>query len=206
MVGSKACLKCHVTKPLSDFQMRKSGKQAGQFASICKSCAVVHTREWRHSNGINKPAMDLVYGALYLGNIAERLFELSFPSLERMPPGYPGYDFICEKGTFDVKGACLLFNRSVIAWKFKINNNEATDNYVLFAFDYRETLNLLHWWVIPSYVISGYSNLTITDSPRVLKKWEKYEKPLIQITKYLDNMKQEESYGIHCKSKEGILS
>ena len=127
--------------------------------------------EWAHKNGLTKPMSENKECALYLGvHIAERILSKIFIDVHRMPNGNKGFDFICSKGyKIDVKSACLSEN----IWHFQINKNEIPDYFLYLAFDDRKNLNPKYIWLIPN--IFYKNSIAITNSQKVLLKWQKYE-------------------------------
>lgn len=110
-----------------------------------------------------------------------------------MPLNNPHYDFICGKGyKIDVKSACLSYPKTNIAkgkyikvynpyWIFLIRKNPIADYFLLLAFSDRETLEPIHIWLIPASKINTKSGITITNTPKALRKWQPYEKPLDKV-------------------------
>lgn len=46
----KRCSKCGIEKPLTEFSIRKSGRQAGQLRLPCRACSAIRSQEWREAN------------------------------------------------------------------------------------------------------------------------------------------------------------
>ena len=49
-VSTKACSKCKVQLPYSNFHQYKSGKREGKYWSECKECRYARLKEWRVKN------------------------------------------------------------------------------------------------------------------------------------------------------------
>ncbi len=50
MSDEKRCPKCKKTKSLSEFNIRRTEKQVGQFSSYCKFCTKLANLAYRHAN------------------------------------------------------------------------------------------------------------------------------------------------------------
>lgn len=113
------------------------------------------------------------YFGIYIGehDIAERVLNCLFKTVERMPYNNSKYDFVCDGKKIDVKSGCMLKTRN--GWQFCIDYNTIADYFLIIAFDNREDLNQLHIWLIPGHVLNHLSGTTIC--PSTLSKWEEYE-------------------------------
>ena len=127
---------------------------------------------------------------MWLGvHVAEQVLSNVFKNVDRMPPNYPGYDFICNKGKkIDVKSACLTTKHGKLTqWAFVIKRNEMPDFFLCIAFDNRKNLTPLHLWLIPGKIINHLSSASISIS--TLGKWQKYELDLTKTIKCCNKIK-----------------
>jgi hypothetical protein len=98
-----------------------------------------------------------------------------------MPHNHGGYDFVCGKGyKVDVKSSCLLNTVGCRNkhWHFTIRHNTAPDYFAFVALDNRESLNPLHFWIVPSGVVSNRVGIIINNSDKSMSKWVQYERPI----------------------------
>lgn len=150
-----------------------------------------YNREMNYENGRRTPMNENKECSLYLGvYIAERILPLIFENVERMPQGYPGYDFICTKDKkVQVKSSSLGNNNNI--WQFHINENKIVDYFFMVALDNRYDLNVTHIWLIKNNeTIRGRElndrvTLGITNNEKSLIKFKKYE-----ITNKLDDIQK----------------
>ena len=175
MDAEKKCNLCGLIKPITDFYI---DNRWGTPRSECKNClSIRHKKTYRgikiDSGKSNKSCSQ------YLGvHVAEKVLSLVFTNVERMPLKNHGYDFICGKGyKIEVKSACLKADSP--QWMFRINKNNVADYFALLAFDNRNSLNPLHFWLVPSVVLKDCNSLTI--SRRNILKFKEYEKPTDKI-------------------------
>jgi|LAHU01.1.fsa_nt_gb hypothetical protein len=192
---TKKCSRCHENRPISEFYKYASGL----FHSSCRACNAErmrkrrdankdyfnkYQRERRHRLGLAHPYTESKRCSSYLGvHIAERALSKFFDNIVRMPINNPGYDFICGKGfKIDVKSSCLVnMTKTCDRWQFNIKHNDVPDYFLFLAFDNRSDLNPQHVWLVPRSVINGRYIISITRSPRVLAKWEIFEKPIDKV-------------------------
>lgn len=134
-----------------------------------------YLREWRHSNGIQLPMEENTYCAHYLGTIvAERqygrvILPEMFGGIEKeMPYGNPSYDFLV-KGNIkvDVKSCCLREMKGWVGWEPHVRHNNATDYFLILAFDDRENLNLVYVWLIGKNEIIRGNKFYMRDSIKI---------------------------------------
>lgn len=127
----------------------------------------------------------------YLGvHIAERLLSKVFDDVTRMPYNNPGYDFICRKGyKIDVKSSVLIHERKYNKWSFTIKHNKVADYFALLAFDNRDDLNPIHFWLVPNSVVSDKFGISISPNGRNIKKLSIYEKPIDKLEMCCNTMK-----------------
>ncbi len=114
----------------------------------------------------------------YLGiHIAERYLANIFENVTRMPNDNHGYDFICGKGLkIDSKSSCLHGNRKNKIWIFHSRNNKIAEYFICLGFDTIENLNPIHIWLIKNTEeFKNKKAICITNSPKSLDKWQKYE-------------------------------
>lgn len=193
--GVKRCKHCKKIKSIEEFYIDKSGYNKGKPRSNCKTCSSELAKEWEkdhtdytskrnHLLGKTRPMAEAKECATYLGiYVAEKVLSQAFENVTRMPMGNPGYDFICEKGRkVDCKSSCLQYygTRNGM-WRFNITHNKIADYFLCIGFDDRTNLNPMHVWMIPNELVSQKSMLGITNSQRILKKWEEYERPIDKI-------------------------
>lgn len=136
-----------------------------------------HREYWYKHRG-SKPMSENKECSIFLGvHVAERVLAHVFESVNRMPYGTSGYDFICPKGfKIDVKSACVREKKpNVYGWDFGIKQNKIADYFLCLAFDNREDLNPKKIWLIPSNRVNHLGTLSIGASINTLKKWSQYE-------------------------------
>jgi hypothetical protein len=184
MTDDKRCPRCKQVLPLSDFRIRKSGRQVGQPAGYCKMCSANHRLDWSHVTGEYRPLAEARDSPCYLGVfVAEKALSEFFDNIQRMPYGNPGYDFLCGKGyKIDVKSACR-HNHFKEGWEdfwpFHIRQNKIADYFLCLGFDNLTSLNPEHVWLIPGHVVNRKMGIAISESR--LAKWSEYEKPLDKV-------------------------
>ena len=122
----------------------------------------------------------------YLGiTCAEKVLEKVFKNIEKMPFGNPGYDFICNNGFLvDSKSACKNKQNE---WHFVINKNKTADYFALLAFDNRESINPLYFWLIPGNIVND--KITISISKSTINKWDEYKQSINKVIKCCDILK-----------------
>ncbi|MCK4665873.1 hypothetical protein KAU33_03945 [Candidatus Dependentiae bacterium] len=201
MSSTKTCPKCHETKPLNEFYKNKSTKDGR--SCYCKECKKesdkkdyqIHREErkekmkkngriWYRRIGRQKYEHQSMHEnkscSAYLGIvIAERLCRHLFNDVKVMPYGFPGYDFICNKGKLiNVKSATITFTGKSKnpRWLFVINNNKIPDFFILIAFDNRTDLNPLHLWMIPGHILNNQGKASMSRS--TIHKWSKWERDI----------------------------
>lgn len=183
---------------LDDENWLKSFRERGNY--ICKECNNERSRLWREENHERHKANCMRYNrknghlpmsenrecGLFLGVwIAERFFRHFFNDVEVMPPGNPGFDFICNKGMkMDSKSSCLNNDGS---WMFNIGRNTIADYFLCIAFDNREDLNPMHVWLIPGDVLNDH--ITTRISPNTVSRWDEYEYDITGVIDCCDTMK-----------------
>lgn len=126
-------------------------------------------------------------------HIAEQVLSKVFKNVVKQPYGFPGYDFVCNRGMkIDSKAACLGThnNKKRTQWKFDINHNQIADYFLCIAFDNRTDLNPLHLWLIPGHVLNNKSCASITKSS--IDKWNEYILDIDKISKCCNVMKTNE--------------
>jgi hypothetical protein len=203
----KHCNGCGKDKPLSDFTFHKTGKEVGKPVSRCKECCNKTTARWTKNHPDNKrinarnssykkgirPASENKSCSLYLGCIvAETVLSHEFPGFKRMPPKNSGYDYECPKGfKIDIKSACRRHPKDACdKWVFYIGKNKIADYFLLLAFDSREKLNPEYVWLVPGNVVNDKGNVTISITN--LYKWMQYERPLDNVVKCCNRLKDEQ--------------
>lgn len=148
-----------------------------------------YNNEKRHERGTYQPMCINKECPLYLGvHITENvLMNKIFPDAIKMPNGNPGFDYLDPiYGKLDAKSSCLSGQNQ---WLFNINENKIADHFVLFGYDKRKDLDILHIWLIKndeiiyikSYIgslkrkLNEIQGITFTNSKRGLMKYKKYE-------------------------------
>lgn len=198
MQSTKRCPRCGVIKSSDDFYVhRDKTRKTSKLGAYCKICHKDSVRDWNHASGNSRPMSDAKDCALYLGvHIAERVLSNVFNHVDRMPPGNPGYDFICDKGyKIDVKSSCLVLStHKTPGWHFGVGKNKTPDYFLFLAFDTRESLNPQHLWLIPGHIINDRTGIWIAAnsrrSKRSIAKWSQYEKPLGRVIKCCNAFKE----------------
>jgi hypothetical protein len=197
---TKTCRKCGIVQPLTKFRKYKDDKYV---LKQCRSCEreygreysrihrrrnIIRTRLWRHETGISRPMSENKKCSSYLGvYIAETILSKYFENVKRTKYGTKGYDFICKNGfKIDVKSSCFRNNM----WQFHIRYNTTADYFLILAFNNRDELEPQHVWLIPGHVVNHLYGLSITNSPRALKKWTKYEKDLTKVIEGCDLLRK----------------
>jgi len=130
--------------------------------------------------------------SMFLGvYVAERLLAHLFKNVTRMPHNNPGFDFKCGQGFLvDAKSACSQISpNGTIKWIFTIRRNTVPDYFLCIAFDNRDKLTPLHYWLIPGDVLSHLMLASISET--TLDKWAKYEKPIDEAICCCNTMKGE---------------
>lgn len=122
-----------------------------------------------------------IYCPKYLGvYISERIIPVLFDNAIWMGIENIGYDFLVNNNCkLDIKGSCICTDGK---WHYLFRQNCIADYFMLFAFDNRIELNVLHIWMIGSNELSKHKKkfcelkgTAITNSEKVLKWYEKYE-------------------------------
>ena len=119
---------------------------------------------------------------------AQEILQEIYKYVVHMPNNNIGYDYRCSNDNInwdkiDVKSGCLMDSHgfSERIWKFYIRYNKIPNNFLFLGFDNRESLNLLHIWMIKSKeVIRGNFlhrryGLAITKESNSLSHFSKYE-------------------------------
>jgi len=182
------CPKCGSKRVLYEWSRGPGMGQRRQH--VCRHCETIRVTSQNHLTGKYKPYTENKESSLYLGvHIAERVLSSYFDGIIRMPNGTPGYDFICQRGyKIDVKCACLSGGKYP-KWSFAINHNTIADYFLCLAFDYRDSLEPMHIWLIPSERLNKFRGFAI--SRFVTDKWKQYEKPLDRVIESCNILKNE---------------
>lgn len=204
----KHCGGCDTDKPLTEFGFYKNGRRVGTPFSQCKKCEKMRGVIWRRENRVRrnkqckeyryrlgaKPASENKSCAAYLGCvIAETVLSHEFPGFVRMPNCNPGYDYECPKGfKVDVKSGCRQSTKSRRErWTFNINKNKVANYFLFLAFNTRELLTPEHIWLISGDVVNAKTKISITDSPKSIAKWSKYERSLENVLKCCNELRDD---------------
>jgi len=149
-----------------------------------------YQREWRHDSGRQQSMSENKECASYLGiYVAKRALLKIYKHVVCMPYGNKGFGFICGRGyRIDSKSVCLSKYKNYGSvdniydvFHFDIKKNKIADYFLLIAFDNRHDLNPLHIWLIKCDEIINRGKLNdkkaliIYNTPKSLKKYEKYE-------------------------------
>ena len=138
----------------------------------------------------NKPRPTNKKSSTYLGiTVAEQILSNIFKNVEKMPANNPGFDFICGKGYKVDSKACCRSKGKYNSWIFNIRKNKTADYFALLAFDNREDINPLHFWLIPNNVINNKTNVTISES--TINKWDEYKRDINEIISCCNILKGE---------------
>jgi hypothetical protein len=182
----KECTRCKQLLPLSDFGTCSSKSRCGKnsIKYWCRNCCNNHELERNHKLGNSVAYTKSKSSGMYLGvHVAERLLSNVFVNVVRMPMGNPGFDFICGRGfKVDVKSATthqFLYNHS--RWNFHIKRNKIADYFACIAFDNRQSLTPLHFWLIPGNVVNNFISLSISNTHAGIMKWLEYEQQLDKV-------------------------
>jgi len=183
--GLKICSFCREIKSSVDFYKNRSRSDC--LSHYCKACITERNRR----RGI-RPLGEAKDSGSYLGvHVTEKVLSEVFVNAEWMPANNPGYDVVCSCGfKVDVKSACLRQRKSSIGWEFTIRKNGVPDYFALLAVDSVDDLNPMHLWLIPGEIINGKASITITNSPKCLAKWERYEQPINSVVDACNKMKR----------------
>lgn len=186
----KYCPDCKQIKPMSEFHKDKT-----RYSGVdvyCRICKNIRYKNYR-KNGTqyqNSKTCAQYFGVC----IAEKLLEKTFKTAKKAPMGNKGYDFICGKG-YKVDSKSSIFKKcsgnakKENGWVFQINRNKTAEYFACFAFDNRQSLTPLHFWLIPGKDVNHITKIAISLS--TLHKWEKYEQPLDKIEMACSTMKGE---------------
>lgn len=214
----KHCNGCDTDKFLDKFYFYKTGRRTGKPFSRCIECKNKVAINWVKSNPekvhiwkkanrekTNKNACIRRYNkggksvsenkscSSYLGCIiAETVLSHEFPGFKRMPYGNPGYDYECPKGfKIDVKSSCRRHIKNKNDnWHFYIRYNKIANYFLFLAFDDRESLTPEHIWLIPGCAVNDKQCIGIADSPKILTKWSQYERPLENVMKCCNKLRE----------------
>ena len=175
--GMRVCSRCGELLPLSLFQ-NHAGYSGGK-EYLCKACKNKRKNQGRYKAGKRSPSGSNPKSTQFLGiTIAETLFKNISDPIQRMPPGFRGYDFISSEGKkVDVKAACIQYNHNKYpCWQFRVKKNTVADFFACFAFENRKSLTPVHFWMIPGVIVNKKVILVISQSK--LNMWSTYEKPI----------------------------
>ena len=194
----KICSRCKQQKPISNFSKHCRSRDGYQW--WCNKCKTDWETKRKHRLGIARPMTEAKDIGMYLGVvIAERVLSHVFNQVIKMPHGNPGFDFICGKGyKVDVKSGCLHtrterdgYRRT--RWKFRIGKNTIAQYFVCLGFNDRDSLEPLRMWIIPGEMVQHLDTICITNTPKTLKKWEKYERPVGKVLSCCAEMRERTS-------------
>lgn len=202
----KLCDRCNKNKPLHEFYIHKDKGREGKLVQPCKKCIGISHKKWQSANpgystkrdhrvGRYRPMSENRNCASWLGIfVAEKALSKFFKNIVRMPNGNRGFDFLCNHGKkIDVKSSCLYYPKDgrVPFWLWSIRGNDKADFFLLIAFNDRTNLKPIHVWLIPGYVINTKQSFSISVKEGV-DKWKKYEKPLGEVIKCCNQMRENE--------------
>jgi hypothetical protein len=176
----KRCKFCEREFPIIHFKKGKSYK--GGRSTRCRECESKYARERLHAKGLVTPYTQLRTCSSYLGvHVAERLLNNVFKTVQKMPMNNHGYDFICGRGKkVDSKCSTMKIEQGHCdRWRFDIERNVVADYFACIAFDNRNDLNPMHFWLIPGHKVNHLRCLCISKS--TLDKWNPYNKSIDKI-------------------------
>jgi hypothetical protein len=188
MGDTKKCYRCKQVLPITDFHNSYTAHDGLQ--GKCHTCNKESQKEWKHRTGKQKPMSENKQCSSYMGvYVAERLLEKVFRNVIKMPYAHPGYDFVCGKGfKIDVKCCCKKESRNCQygQWTFCIKRNRVPDYFAFLAFDNRDDLTPLHFWIIPESVVNdlpplGRLAFCISESKANLQRLSQYEHSIDKI-------------------------
>lgn len=191
----KKCKKCGILKSLDEFckdNRAKDGKH-----TYCKKCMKETHKNYYYNRGGRETKKDYYNNRggrekagrismyenkscpQYLGIVvAERLIRHLYNDVKVMPFGFPGYDFICNKGKkINAKASTAHIrknkNSTVESWKFEIKKNKKCDFFLSIAFDSVNNPNPLHMWMIPGNEVNDRVGIQISSS--TIHRWDKWK-------------------------------
>jgi hypothetical protein len=179
-ITTKKCASCNTEKAVSEFYIHCLSSDG--YSWKCKACSRKFTLDYKHSLGLSHPMDTSKECSVYLGvHVAERALSNVFKNVEHMLHGNTGYDFICGKGyKIDAKSSVLhTRNIKYRGWVFHIRQNKIADYFACLAFDNRDSLTPLHFWLIPGEAINRLPSIEIR--PTTLHKWSQYEQPIDKV-------------------------
>ena len=194
---TKTCTVCYTKKSLDEFYKDKSSKDGKR--SICKECNKEKCKDYYyHGGGREKQGWKSMYknksSPQFIGIVvAERLIKHLFNDFEMMPPNFPGYDAVCNKGKkINIKAstAHMQQNKNSVTstWLFAIRKNKVPDFYLLMAFDDTIDLNPLNVWLVRGSEINNQTGVRISSS--TIHKWDKWKMDLNDARMCCDLMKE----------------
>lgn len=173
------CIKCNTNLVIGE----NWGEWNAKFGIyVCKKCVNKRVNAYNHTHGKTIPMSQNTACSSFLGvHIAEGLLNKFFKNeVKRMAYGNRGYDFICGKGyKVDVKSSCIHKHRNTgkktiySKWGFSIRKNKVADYFLCIAFDNRESLCVLHAWMIPGKDVNDKNGIAI--STKNVNRWKHYE-------------------------------
>ena len=128
--------------------------------------------------------------AQYLGiTCAEEVLEKIFKNVKKMPSNNSGFDFICGKGyKVDSKASCIhIYDKQSNNWTFGINKNKTADYFACLAFDNRDDINPLYFWLIPGNIVNDKTKIAISES--TINKWDEYRQDINKVINCCNNLK-----------------
>ena len=205
---TKTCTTCHTVKPLDEFYKQKKGKYGK--TSVCKECRKEYQKEnkehikkqskeyYEYGGGREKQGWKSMYknksSPQFIGIVvAERLIKHLFNDFEMMPPNFPGYDAVCNKGKkINIKAstAHMQQNKNSVTntWLFAVRKNKVPDFFLCMSFDNVIDLNPLFAWLIPGSEVNTQTGIRISSS--TIHKWDKWKMDLNNAQSCCDLMKK----------------
>lgn len=195
ITGNRRCGVCGLTKPVSDFPRRKSGRYAGALLHCCHDCNLDRVHKWNkthpgatakrnHMKGKCSPYSETTSCHNWIGvYITERLALRYFPEYQSMVWGNPGYDLINSNGeTIDCKASRFRkVCRDLRGWQFAIDRNDIPTKFLCVAFGPDQESAPEHAWLIPSEAVSHLKRLTVYPGKRSIGKLMRYALPIDEI-------------------------
>ena len=156
---------------------------------LCVNCyKTKNSCDRKHRLGLSRPFDENKDCSSYLGVIAEQVLSKVYKDVQVMPYGNPGFDFICNKGyKIDVKSGCTRINNKSNNWIFIIKKNKIPDYFLCLAFDNRNDINPLYYWLIPNHIVNDKVSIGISKS--TINKWDEYKLDINKVIECCNNMR-----------------
>lgn len=136
---------------------------------------IKQNQKYRYKHDIHRMAKNKDCSS-YLGcYINERILRHVMPNAILMGNCNPGFDLVCGKGHLvDAKSSTLRHQKNGYPhWHFCIKQNKIPNYFLLTAYKDRESLEIMHMWLIPGNVINDKMSVSISIS--TIHKWDAYK-------------------------------